>query len=292
MKYPIDPTVDCVFKSLLGSESNINLLIHFLNAMLQGELKSPICSVEILNPYNEKEFEDDKLSIVDIKAQDQQQRLYQIEIQLVIKPYLPARMLYTWTDIYSKQLESGNNYTKLRPTYSLWILAKNLLTNDENSHYVHDYQLRNRHGQTLVAHGGIWLFELPKFVTQQVTTEQERWLKFFREATQLDETQLPDWMHTNEMRQAMETLKRFSDKQRDYFAYQARQNYLREQSSMQEYMEEIQREKETALQEKESAQQQAEAAQQRAEAAQQQAEAALLEIERLKALLENARADK
>ena len=255
MKHPIDPKVDCVFKALLGSESNINLLIHFLNAMLQGELAAPICSVEILNPYNEKEFLDDKLSIVDVKAKDQQGRLYQIEIQLAIKPYLPARMLYTWTDIYSKQLESGDSYAKLCPTYSLWLLAKNLLTDAESNHYVHDYQLRNRHGQNLIAHGGIWLFELPKFVTQQVTTEQERWLKFFREAPQLDDEQLPSWMHTNEMRQAMETLKRFSDKQRDYFAYQARQNYIREQLSMQEEMNAVQaalQEKNAALQEKDA----------------------------------------
>jgi hypothetical protein len=36
----------------------------------------PITEVEILNPFNEKEFIGDKLSIVDIKARDAQQRVY------------------------------------------------------------------------------------------------------------------------------------------------------------------------------------------------------------------------
>ena len=50
MKHNIDPKVDCVFKSILGNESNRNLLVHFLNAVLGSELVLPITGVEILNP--------------------------------------------------------------------------------------------------------------------------------------------------------------------------------------------------------------------------------------------------
>ena len=76
MKHAIDPKIDCVFKALLGAEENSNLLIHFLNAMLGQELESPIVSVDILNPYNDKEMRDGKLSIVDIKARDEALNLY------------------------------------------------------------------------------------------------------------------------------------------------------------------------------------------------------------------------
>ena len=69
MKHRIDPKVDCVFKALLGSDENRNLLVHFLNAVLATELRAPI-DVEILNPHNDKEYSDDKLSIVDVKARD------------------------------------------------------------------------------------------------------------------------------------------------------------------------------------------------------------------------------
>jgi hypothetical protein len=47
-----------------------------------------------------------------------------------------------------------------------------------------------------------------------------------------DEQELPDWMNTQEMRQAMGTLRQFSEKDKNYFAYQARQNYLRQQMSV------------------------------------------------------------
>ena len=70
MQHAIDPKIDCVFKALLGSDENRNLLIHFLNAFLAQELTEPLVWVDILNPHNVKEFLSDKLSIVDVKAKD------------------------------------------------------------------------------------------------------------------------------------------------------------------------------------------------------------------------------
>ena len=53
----------------------------------------------------------------------------------------------------------------------------------------------------------------------------------------------------------MKTLKLFSEKERDYHAYQARQNYLREQRTIQIEREEDHREMERIKQEMEQAQQ-------------------------------------
>ncbi len=233
MKHRIDPKIDCVFKALLGSEENRNLLVHFLNAVLNVELPEPITSVEILNPYNDKEFLDDKLSIVDVKARDNKDRIYQIEIQLLCYDNLPSRIIYGWSDIYSQQLKDGKNYLQLKPTFSIWLLGKNLIKTDDN--YLHTYKLRDEDGQVLVEHGAILLLEIEKFHASHIENERERWLQFFKEGESLDDdTQLPDWMITEEMRQAMNTLRQFSEKERDYHAYQARQNFIREQSTIQE----------------------------------------------------------
>jgi hypothetical protein len=75
------------------------------------------------------------------------------------------------------------------------------------------------------------------------------------------------------MRQAMNNLRQFSEKEKNYFAYQARQDFIRQQNTIQfEYesaLQELQEErvkKEVALAEK---------------------EAALLELANLKSLLAN-----
>jgi len=280
MKHRIDPKVDCVFKALLGAEENRHLLVHFLNAVLVGELSTPISDVEILNPYNEKEFLDDKLSIVDVKAQDRQGQLYQIEIQLANYRSLPTRIIYNWADLYSQQLHSGQDYAELQPTYAIWLLAENLLPTAPG--YTHRFQFRDDQAQVLEHHGGIWLLELNKFVANRVETEQQRWLKLFKEGEQLDDAVLPEWMNTDEMRQVMSTLKRFSEKDRDYHAYQARQNYLRQQRTIEKELEQERQEKQAALQEKQ-------AALQEKQAALQEKQAALAEVERLKALLARKR---
>ena len=85
----------------------------------------------------------------------------------------------------------------------------------------------------------------------------------------------------------MTTLKVFSDKERAYHAYQARQNFLREQRSIQRRLKEERAAKEAALQEKDAALKAKETALQEKEAERKAKEAALAEIERLKALLQS-----
>ena len=277
MKHNIDPTVDCVFKALLGKVDNSNLLVHFLNAMLGAELSASIVSVEIINPYNEKEFLNDKLSIVDVKASDQLGRIYQIEVQLAYYSDLPARMVYTWGDIYCKQLKSGDDFASLKPTYSIWLMGKKAIKDDAN--YVHVYKLRDETGKTLVDHGGIWLLELEKFSAAQIENEQERWLRFFKEGNSLnDDNELPEWMNTHEMRQAMGTLRQFSEKEKDYFTYQARQNYIRQQASIYGELDATRLERDAMAAERD-------ALALREQQAMAERDAATAEIEKLKALL-------
>ena len=185
-------------------------------------------------------------------------------------------MVYTWCDIISQQLQSGNDYSLLKPVYSIWLLAENLLPGE--AEYAHEYKLQNRLGRSLADLGGIHLLELKKFTADQIETEEQRWLKFFKDGERLDDAALPDWMNTDEMRQAMNTLKQFSEKERDYNAYQARQNYLREQRTIQVEIEQMQKALEQERMEKQ-------AALQREQAALQEKESAQAEIERLKVLL-------
>jgi len=276
MRHPIDPKVDCVFKALLGAESNRDLLIHFLNAVLGADLPRPIVAVEIQNPYNEKEFLDDKLTVVDVKARDATGQMFQVEVQLLNHRDLPARILYGWANLYRSQIKEGESYRKLRPTYAIWLLGQTLLPDDPE--YAHEFRLRDRHGRVFLDHGGIWLLELSKFAADAVETEQQRWLKFFNEAERLDEDALPGWMQTQEMRRAMNTLKAFSEKEHAYHAYQARQDYLREQQSIQLEFDDLRAEVEQERAAKERA---------RADAEQERAakDEALAENERLKRLL-------
>ena len=57
--------------------------------------------------------------ILDIKARDDQGRLYNLEMQMLATASLVQRLLYYWSKIYSQQLAEGDDYTRLRPTISI-----------------------------------------------------------------------------------------------------------------------------------------------------------------------------
>ncbi len=130
-------------RPLLGADENSGLLIHFLNAVLLTDLDEPITSVKIVNPYNEREFLNDKLSVVDVKAKDSRDRQFQIEIQISVHQHLQARMLYTWADLYTQQMKSGDSYNKLQPTYSIWLLNGNMF---DDTAYWHEFQMQAQDG--------------------------------------------------------------------------------------------------------------------------------------------------
>jgi len=259
MRYGIDPTVDCVFKAILGAEENKNLLIHFLNAVLKPPERRRIKEVEILNPYNEREFLSDKTSIVDVKARDQSETTYQIEVQIAVHHGLMKRILYGWCDLYAAQLKRGEDYPELKPVVSIWLLPSNLFHEDE--HYHHQFQMQDADAKTILEEGsGIHILELKKWANRKTEDEADRWVWFFKEGEQLDDEALPEGLNTPEMRQAMETLKRFSEKERSYYLYQNRMNFIREQKTIQRELEESLRREEEALRQKEEALRQKEAA--------------------------------
>jgi len=114
----------------------------------------------------------------------------------------------------------------------------------------------------LIAEGGLRFanspyagFDLVKLPDRPIEGERKRWLRFFKEGETLDDEALPDWMQTDEMRQAMGTQRQFSEKERQYHAYQARQNFLREQRTIQAELEAARSAAEQERREKERARQ-------------------------------------
>jgi hypothetical protein len=251
LKHLINPQIDCVFKAILGTEENEPLLISFLNGIVRPQ--SSIVSVEILNPYNEKEFVSDKLSIVDVKARDQQGRLFQVEIQMVVYPYLPARMLRNWNaDIEQKKLL--------------------------NDH--------------CTIHG----LELEKWQKTVELSIKDQWLCFFKEAKSW--TELPENMNTPELRQAMATLRRFSEKEKAYDQYQAREEFIRDEKTKQAMLEDALKKQveamamaAAAVQKQEEERQAKEVALNAKEAERQAKEVALNEQSRLRELLRKSGID-
>ncbi len=160
MKYFIDPTIDCVFKKILGAIGREKLLMNFVNSVLKPKVL--ITRIVVQNPYNDKDYEEDKLSIVDIKAQDENGVTYQIEVQVATPAFLANRMLCNWGDIYQGQLVEGVGFAQLKPVISIWLLTGTMIKSSVPFH--HHFEAFDRHNNVLLSdHMSIHVLELGKW---------------------------------------------------------------------------------------------------------------------------------
>jgi len=179
----IRPTVDFVFKLLFGDPKNVDLLIHLLNSVLQPE--HPIEHVTILNPYYEKQFKEDKLSIVDIKAQDTSGDWYVIEVQTTIPAGLANRLVYYTSGLYQAQMLEKSAYSDLRPAISICFLTESLFPEVSEGH-LHFSLVDTEHSVSLGDQLQVHLIELPKYdILEEGLSEAEaleNWIFWFLNA--------------------------------------------------------------------------------------------------------------
>ena len=89
--------IDFAFKQLFGTNGSEDILIAFLNAMLQESLESPIASLQLEDPHLHREHANDKLSILDISATLDTGTKVNVEIQLNNNHDMMKRSLSTLT---------------------------------------------------------------------------------------------------------------------------------------------------------------------------------------------------
>ncbi|MCC7420795.1 MAG: PD-(D/E)XK nuclease family transposase [Planctomycetaceae bacterium] len=110
MPLDIDPRVDFAFKRLFGVESNKELLIDLLNAGRHPSADERIIEVELLDPFNLRDFQGDKLSIVDLRARDQRERWLQVEMRMIAHQELVRRLVFNGARTYAGQLKDWQDY--------------------------------------------------------------------------------------------------------------------------------------------------------------------------------------
>lgn len=89
----INPVRDIFIKFLFGSEENKDLLLSFINSVMEDSGFPKIVKVHLKNPFNYKEFSVDKESILDVRAEDEEGTIFNIEVQANDLMYFKNRSL-------------------------------------------------------------------------------------------------------------------------------------------------------------------------------------------------------
>jgi predicted transposase/invertase (TIGR01784 family) len=237
MRPGIDPKVDYAFKKLFGSETTLDVLSDVLHAVLQPPPGRQFVDLTILNPFNEKDSTDDKLSVLDIKARDASGRLFNIEMQMIAPWFFPQRVLYYWAKVYQQQLVEGNDYHELRPTISISFLDSVLFRQVDALHHrfsLVDPQTQLRLTDDLEIH----IVELPKFAlrAEELSSSFDMWCYFLRHGETLDTAHLPAALEKPIIHRAMEVLNVLSQTDLERERYEARMKGRRDEASYQAEM--------------------------------------------------------
>lgn len=131
---PLDPLADSFIKYLFGSPERAHLLKDLINAVFLDSGRPPVVSVEILNPYTQKDLEVQREIYLDVKALDQEGRILNVEIQRWYEKDFAARSLYYWAATYYRQMKKGQPYAVLRPVITFNLLDFVLFPSTERPH--------------------------------------------------------------------------------------------------------------------------------------------------------------
>ncbi|MHB8974840.1 MAG: Rpn family recombination-promoting nuclease/putative transposase [Pirellulaceae bacterium] len=225
----IDPKVDVAFKRIFGSEPWRHLTVSLINAVLSPVRWGPMVDLELLNPFTQQIALDDKLSILDIKARDDQGRVFNVEMQMVARAALPQRFLYYWSRMYAEQLVQGDTYKRLCPTISICFVNGRLFP-DRLSHHRRFRLLDADSSLCLTDQLEIHVLELPNFQCELADLREplDFWLYFLKNGEELDADALPEPLNREEVRRAMEVLKMVSQDALEREIYEGRMKAKRD----------------------------------------------------------------
>ncbi len=222
----ISPRIDIAFKKIFGVEENKDLLISLINSVVSDE--DQVADVILLNPYNAKNFKTDKLSILDIKAKGIDGKQFNVEIQITDEADYDKRALYYWGKLYTEQLKTSEDYSKLNKTIGIHILNFTSITGTERYHHAFhlvDEKTGLRYFKDIELH----TIELNKFTKGQdedlsslvakIKSALDIWIAFLTRNDLLDPANLPTALNNPSLKKALTVLEvmNFSPTEREAY---------------------------------------------------------------------------
>jgi predicted transposase/invertase (TIGR01784 family) len=185
MKF-VDIKNDIAFRKIFGNENKKEILISFLNAVLKLENQNKIKTITLLNPFQLPKIQGLKVTVIDVKATDEKGNIFIIEMQLTDKKGLDKRIQYYGAKGYSSQIESGDEYLKLKPMIFIGILDFDYFesSNYISRHLIMDSETGERKFKDLEFN----FIELQKFTKQlsQIDNLVDKWIYFIKNSENLE----------------------------------------------------------------------------------------------------------
>ena len=231
----IDLTKDISFKSYFKGSSTV--LISLLNQFLPLDKDRKVQSVEILDPLLNSDKKK-KNPVLDLRVRLDNNTAVNIEMQSISKKNFRERILFYLAKLYTWNLQSGEDYRKLYPAYSL--VFTNFTVFKEFSDYHSVFELRSeKHPTALFSrYLGVVLVELNKFNKEDLKNfdSKDIWCYLIKNAKRITKREL-SWISKRgaDMKEAAVRIVKLSKEESDLMIEEAIEKNRRDKVAELEY---------------------------------------------------------
>lgn len=183
----INPFVDWSFKYIFGRESVKDILIGFLNAVMQGE--HVIKDVTYLNNEHPRKEAEGKTIIYDLLCQTDCDEYVIVEMQNKEKAYFTDRALYYTSRAIAEQGEKGGWEYQLKAVYGIFFLNFELPQNAEKTNSRTEVALVDvETGKVFNQKMKQIFIELPRFnkTEQECISDYDQWIFILKNMTTMN----------------------------------------------------------------------------------------------------------
>lgn len=217
---------DYVFKRVFGYKGNEQITKNFLSCILGQK----VSDIELeKNPILEKDLIDDKVGILDIKAEINKSTNVDIEMQIIDKKNSAKRILFYCAKLFIRSLKSGKDYNSLKKTISILIADYELDELKEVRKYMTKWNIREEDYSKIILTDAmeIYIIEIGKFKKYQGTKrykELDSWIKFIENPEVID-------MSNKEIVMAKKVLDEISQDEHERYLAEMREKYILDQNA-------------------------------------------------------------
>ncbi len=201
-----DPKTDFAFKRIFGSEEHRDVLIAFLNDVLELDEPHRITRVDLLSPEQRPAVAELKLSIVDVRCTDARGVTYVVEMQVLQVEGFEKRVVYNVAKVYVNQIRQGDAFPGLNDVVGITICDFELWPDkgDRKVPMLSRWRMtEQRTGTPGLGQIRLVFLELPKYdASRPPQSSIEKWAYFFREAKNL--AVVPEALSARPFRDALE----------------------------------------------------------------------------------------
>ena len=209
------PTNDYIFKRIFGYVGNENITKNLLESILKIKINSVSLDG---NTILEKDLASDKIGILDVKAILENKIPCDIEIQVFPFDNITKRLLFYWSKLYLKTINSGDSYDNLQKAIVI-LIADFDFKKIDNLKNIKDYHTKwqitadssSKHILTDAFEIHTISLKLVEKLFKKSYNEDSkdliRWLKFIKEPSLLEEKDMEN-VNIKEAKEQLDELKK------------------------------------------------------------------------------------